>query len=425
MRWYIIRTLLVKETLRHLAERGGIFLSSLLIAASLLVSLFGREDTATSDLLSGVRRCYVDFWEDTPWVRHLRAHPPAVKMDIRFRPVERVVVDERGVIAYDQSTAAIQIRNNGKDANGRNRYLVMFWQPGKDPSVIAPYAEWFWKETLRYYQQQEMSVEIETSEEEVMYPGEMAIIVVGPGSRGDSDKNKHKLLYRRIGKDDDTAQRLSQWLDRDAPSQPKPPIEIELQRKELEGRVEIRSFVATFLVIFALCFFSVYLLPVFTCEERERGILLAQVLSPASPLEILAAKFLFYPTFGMILGAMVAGIYSPPVLLRPFFWLSMGTTALGYLGVGLTISSLSTSQRKASMGALCYMLTVALLLFITQQFNIPGLQYLFLEYYPPRIMHAVLEGNVGPYIPNLIAAMVLAAGWTALATYLFRRYGWQ
>jgi hypothetical protein len=36
-----------------------------------------------------------------------------------------------------------------------------------------------------------------------------------------------------------------------------------------------------------------------TCEERERGILLAQALSPASAREILAAKFLFYPVFAL------------------------------------------------------------------------------------------------------------------------------
>ena len=41
-----------------------------------------------------------------------------------------------------------------------------------------------------------------------------------------------------------------------------------------------------------LFFVCVYLLPSLTCEERERGVLLAQALSPAAPREILAAKFL-------------------------------------------------------------------------------------------------------------------------------------
>src|SRR5205807_5458175 len=126
----------------------------------------------------------------------------------------------------------------------------------------------------------------------------------------------------------------------DSTTPPPQPVEIEVQNYELHGRADERSMVATGLVIFALCFFSVYLLPALTCEERERGVLLAQVLSPASTGEILAAKFLFYPTMGMALGVALAAIYSPPVLTRPFFWMSLVTTAVGYLGVGLTIASL-------------------------------------------------------------------------------------
>ena len=53
-------------------------------------------------------------------------------------------------------------------------------------------------------------------------------------------------------------------------------------------------------------------------------------------------------------------------------WAILVATAVGYLGVGMTIASLARTQRMASMGALCYMLTVALLLFITQRFGIPS-----------------------------------------------------
>ena len=43
------------------------------------------------------------------------------------------------------------------------------------------------------------------------------------------------------------------------------------------------------------------------CEERERGVLLAQALSPASPLEIFAAKLLFYPAAGIALARPARG----------------------------------------------------------------------------------------------------------------------
>jgi enoyl-CoA hydratase/carnithine racemase len=43
-----------------------------------------------------------------------------------------------------------------------------------------------------------------------------------------------------------------------------------------------------------------------TCEERERGLLLAQALSPASPGEILAAKSLLYPAVAVGLAGVLA-----------------------------------------------------------------------------------------------------------------------
>src|SRR4029077_5007722 len=104
---------------------------------------------------------------------------------------------------------------------------------------------------------------------------------------------------------------------------PTPKTEIEEQRLPLRGESDERSKGAAGLVMFPLFLFCAYLLPAFTCEEHERGILLAQALSPASPQEILAAKFLFYPGLGMSLAAVLAGIYRPAVLAMPFFWLSL------------------------------------------------------------------------------------------------------
>jgi hypothetical protein len=194
----------------------------------------------------------------------------------------------------------------------------------------------------------------------------------------------------------------------------------------LEGGLDPRSGVATALVLFALFFVCVYLLPSLTCEERERGVLLAQALSPASPLEILAAKFLFYPLLALALAVLLAAIYSPAALSRPFLWISLGVAAAGSLGIGLTIASLARTQRSASMGALCYTLAVALLLFICQQNDIPWFSYLALEYHCPRTIHAALSGSVMWYHwGNLAGAAVLALVWAGAAAFLFHRCGWQ
>src|SRR5262249_53350722 len=160
----------------------------------------------------------------------------------------------------------------------------------------------------------------------------------------------------------------------------------------IEGGLDMRSGIATGLVVFALFFTCVFLLPSLTCEERERGILLAQALSPASALEILAAKFLFYPVLGILLAGLLAGIYSPSALTNLFFWLALIVAAFGSLGIGMTIASLARTQRKASMGALCYLLVVALVMIICQP-NDLWVSRLALEYHFPRMVHAVLRDS--------------------------------
>src|SRR5205823_12422767 len=131
------------------------------------------------------------------------------------------------------------------------------------------------------------------------------------------------------------------------------------------------------------------------------------------PRAILAAKFLFYPAVGLALAAVLAGTYSPPVLTRPFFWLSLVAAVAGSMGIGLTIASLARTQRAASMGALCYMMAVALVLFICQQNNIPFVPYLALEYHAPRMLHAVLsDAIVGYHWAHLAGAAVLACFWS-------------
>jgi hypothetical protein len=421
MRWYILRTLLEKEALRHLADRGGIFLALLLIAATLILSFFGRGEAQAADLGGGaVRECYVDYWDrQCEWIAHLRRNRPA-GLKIRFRHVSQVDVDERGVIYYPQSTGAIQVRTDGENEHGRTRFRVMYWHPGKDPAVLAPYAEWFWSETLRFHRRAPLILEAPSGLP--VFAVDRALLEIAPvNAKEELDRAAWKrfTFWPVDGERANVLEDLVRQTDQ-------PPIEIVVEHEELTGRADERSMMATGLVVFALCFFCVYLLPALTCEERERGILLAQMLSPASALELLAAKFLFYPAMGIALAAVLAGIYKPPVLLSPFFWTCVLATSIAYLGVGLSIASIARTQRMASMGAMCYMLTIALLLFVTQRFGVPSFQYVALEFYCPRVLHAALDGHIAfEHRMSLVAVVVLAIIWTTAATVLFRRRGWQ
>jgi hypothetical protein len=366
MRWSILRTLLHKEALRHLANRGGIALVLLLVVASMLLSFFGGTGTGQTGLLPGVQICYVDYAEESSLVSHLRSNVPAeLARRVRFRPLAAVPVTAAGVIVYPHNTGAIQLRPPSSPGSSGK---VWVWHPGADASSMAPFEIWFWKESLR-----------------------------------------HSLSRRSSSPGTELAV---------AP--------LETEHSSLAGGMDPRSGLATSLVLFGMFFVCVYLLPSLTCEERERGVLLAQALSPASTRELLAAKFLFYPVIGIALAALLAGTYEPRALLRPFFWAGLVVTVLGSMGIGLTIASLARTQRAASMGAMCYMMAVALLLFICQQNGIPGLPYLALEYHCPRIIHAALTDSVLWYHgASLVAAAVLSVAWACLAGILFHRRGWQ
>ena len=372
MRLPILRTLLQKEVLRNLANRGGIVLALLLLAASMLLSFCGGREGGASGLAPGVTCCYVDYWEDGPLVAHLRRNlPAALAPHVRFRPAGSIPTDRNGTLLYARNTGAIQLRP--LDGTG---FTVWFWHAGPDGSALAPFESWFWRETLSFFRQ---------AQQAACRQGP------GPGAAG-------ALLLPRI----------------------------EVGRSELGGGLDSRAGLATALVLFGLFFVCVYLLPSLTCEERERGVLLAQALSPASVREILAAKFLFYPAVALGLAAALACTYQPAALARPFFWLALAVSVSGSMGIGLAVASLARTQRAASMGAMCYTMAVAVLLFICQHNGIPGLPWLALEYHCPRMLHAALAGAVlAQHWAHLGAAALLAVLWTTVAAVLFRRRGWQ
>jgi hypothetical protein len=363
--WRILRTLLIKEAARHLAQRGGIVLALLLVAATLLMTLFQADGATGTPMLGGVEKCYIDVWQNDAWVQHLREHVPEEMIKrIRFRKVLEELGPE-AVLRYPQGTGAIQIRPLGTFA-GTPHFKIWLWHPDETGSGMAVYEAWFWRESARYFQKQAADLSATNA------------------------------------------------------------LKIEVERSQLFGGVETQASLVSALVLFAVFLSCVYLMPSLMCEERERGILLAQALSPASALEILGAKLLFYPVAGIALGAALAGIAKPAALGQAFFWLALAATACGSLGIGLTIASVARTQRAASMGALCYMFMLALFLFICQQGKIPIVPWLALEYHGPRMLHAALAQSVQWFHwVNLAAASVLAMGWLGLATYLFCKRGWQ
>src|SRR5262245_36258537 len=237
MRWRILKTLLRKEVLRHLANRGGLLLVVLLLVAALLLSYFGGDKgQGGGALVGGVRLCYIDYWERDDWVEYLIEHtPPELESQVLFRHVSRAPKARDGTILYPPNTGGIQLRQ----ARGQERYLVWVWHPGRDGSALAVFEAWFWKTTRDY------------------------------------EKTRTRDALARLGPLGPAVRHAI------------PEMAVAEERTQLRGGLDPRSGIATSLVIFGLFFVCVYLLPSLGCEERERGVLLAQALSPAAPREIL------------------------------------------------------------------------------------------------------------------------------------------
>lgn len=410
MRWYILKTLLHKEALRHATNRGGLMLAGLLVTASLVLAALNPAGDRGSPLVGGIRRCNVDV-EDASgsWEQHLKNHvPAALSGHVHFRELPQSLGTDK-TIYYPPGTGAIQIRKVASESGGPTRYLVWLWHPDGDRTGMAVYEQWFWRETYRFFHQQAV--------EELRKQG------INPESAlASPDIDNDELWDERIWTEH-LRQRVT--LVAGNPSQMVPLV--EMKESDLKGSsLDMRAAMATALVMFALFFTCVYLMPSLTCEERERGLLLAQALSPARVRELLAAKFLFYPAFGILLATLLAGIHNSAVLTRPFFWLSLLSLGMGSLGIGMTIASLAKTQRSASLAALCYMLVVAMVLLICQQHNITYIPYLAIEFHAPQVLHATLTNQTQPFHwYNLTASMVLAVGWVMAAGYLFRKRGWQ
>src|SRR5262245_34735960 len=130
MRWYIIRTLVHKEMLRHQANGGGMVLAVLLVGMAMLLSFFGSTSSQVA-APGGVQFCFVDYWRHDPWISHLQAHiPRELREQIFFRPIQAVPTTAEGILIYPPSAAAIQVRTVESNENAP-RYKVWMWYPGQ------------------------------------------------------------------------------------------------------------------------------------------------------------------------------------------------------------------------------------------------------------------------------------------------------
>jgi hypothetical protein len=341
----------------------------------------------------------VDYWQDGPWVEHLRAAvSPELRDRVRFRPAADIPTGRGGTLRYGPGDGAVQLRLLPAGDRGP-RCKVWFWHTG-DPGVLAPFEEWFWRESHRFFRNQAIAA---------LPPTGRAAVEVVPVPDFSSDPARLWLELHR------------QYRDRLAAVGSAAVPDLEIERSTLRA-LNLPHAVATALVLFALFFVCVCLLPAVTCEERERGTLLAQAISPASTADLLAAKALCYVPVGASLAAILAGLCQPAVWAESFFWLALAVAAVGAFGLGVTVAGFARTQRAASTGALTYALAVALLIVICRRTGVPAVPFVFLEAHVPSLVLATFDGTLTPdHWHDFGLTALLAAGWVGVGTAVFSR----
>jgi hypothetical protein len=395
-----IQALASKELHRLALNRGAIVMAFLLAAAALLVSSVGSARTAALGP-TDLQTCWVDHWDGGPVIDYLRTHvPPELRDRIRFRPVQEIPTDRSGTLQYSKTDGAIQVRQDG------GRWTVWFWYPGEDPRLLRPFENWFWAELERYFHAQAVAAAQPEQRAEVER-------LVPPPIAGDPAD-----LWRELHR---------QYRDRLLAVAPEAPAipEITVERSSLHA-IELPRALGVALVLFAVFFVGVCLMPSLTCEEREKATLLAQTLTPTTAIEILAGKALVYVPLAAVLAYAIGGLIQPGLWHDLFFVAVVAVAACGAFGLGSLIALLVRTQRAASLAAMGYALIVALVVFAAQRFGLTAISNGLLEYQIPPLVVAALDGTAQEaHWHGLGLAAGLAAFWTVLAVLASSILGWR
>lgn len=367
MRWHILRTLLFKELLRYRYNWGLLALVVALLALTGLTAISVRIGTLPGqdeDLY--VSQCYVCYDSASPtataWADYLRQHPPWQRHTITYH--ESRNRDVRSIIDNDARALVIELCT---DPNA------------KRPDNRTPRSSWQVRYCYRHIMRRGM------------------------------------FTYR-------------DWFNRETQNFLGQKPLLDESNVRFEENTALGNPVGTFmtsLLIFALYLLSFNLYLTSTAEEREKRVLLALLLTPASPLEVLSAKALFHGTASLAMAATMMGMYQPRLLLQPLLWMTIVLGSVGYVAVGTVALCVIRRQTTISTVSLLYLVGTTLMLLLGQFLPIfDYCRYVLLENYLYRqLLELLAYQPVTDVWPNYLSLGLLVAAWAAVATTLFARQG--
>ena len=361
---------LLRQELRILCHnRTACFILAMIPITAWAVGL--RRD---SESIAPKETCYIVFWNEDDWVRHLQAalrrqdRPEWLR--IQLVPVERLAATD-GTIRYPPNSHSIQLRPLEPLQDGRSRWLVWYWHSGRDASQLWPYTQWFWQTTREHFGQTDRWEERVSS----LQP-ELVI----PGGRNE------RLTFAEL------------------------PESHQFQVVLLWGTL---YFVACYLPILSLA------------EARFGRTIDSLVLTPIGGHGYALSMRFFYGLLATALGVAVAVILQPKTLVSPQFWLTILAASILYPSVALAIGSRCQSVASASAGTVVYLLLSGGVFGIVTMLPVSIGTVLAPWSCPEAALlgsfHATLESANTPGVWRLLPLLLWAMLWSIAGTSCYRK----
>lgn len=365
MRWAIVRTLLAKEVLRFRYNWGLLLMVGAVLALSALVSLGDRMGEI---------------------------------------PGQSGRIIKIAIIAYDQ-TNPVETRWAEALLNQRPQW---FTEKNRIPFFKYHDSAWRFQRGL-VYPDDYLMINLFANREPSNAPWKVTYDYQAP--------SRHEAMYYRLWVNQVTENVRGRKLVQE--------VLPRFNAEEQSATEDRLPKIVTALVIFAFYLLSFNLYITSTAEEREKKSLLALMLTPARPLEIIGAKVIFYSLGSLLVAAGVIALFDPSLLALPLLWTTIFSGSVSYISIGTVVLCLVKRQSTINTVSMMYLLVTSLIMAVSV-FLIPFmiLRFLMIENY---LFHQ-LEMIIGRK-PNTVAHIYqpimlgLTAGWFCLAVFIFSRLG--
>jgi hypothetical protein len=372
MRTAILATLLWKEILRFRYNWGLLVMVGGVLALAILLSVGARLGQIPGQEQGRLQECILLYDRDNRdalrWLQHLNQHPPSAEFRRTYRLAPLRYAPRQGL-----ADPGAGPRSFGYDR------LVLELEPPKPSALEAPWRYRAWipegarAESLPYRYWLEQTT----------------LALLGTRPIEAIEEQPTATLMRRVGEED-----------------------------------RVPLFV-TALVIFSFYLLSFNLYITSTGEERDKKALLALMLTPARPAEIVGAKVIFYTAASLLVSMLVALLYQPRLVLAPRLWLCVGLGSICYVSIGTVVLCLVRRQTTINTVSMIYLIITAVIMFLSV-FLLPFfvLKHLLIENYVFRqLVDAVAGRQTHYWLLDFLAMSAITLTWILIALWFFRRHG--